>query len=400
MDFVLHTAGIQSENSDEHTRDRELLQSSGRRALLFNWRDIHNPQAGGAEVHIWEVFSRLVASGWDVEVLCARFPGSTQQEVIQGIRVHRIASEMLYHMALPCRYVSVANLFRPHIVIDFMNKLPLYSPLFVREPLCCFVHHMFGSSANGELGRLVGAMIRTYESPVRVAYRNTPILTGSASSIAELESLGLRRVEKVPLPYGVNVSLYSAGRKSETPTILYLGRLKRYKGIDHLIELMPSISRLVPGARLKIAGAGDFREDLECLAVRLGLKSTVEFEGTVSERRKVELYQEAWVTCLPSMKEGFGLTIPEAALCETPTVGYDVPGVCDAIRNGETGFLVPYGDRAKLEEVLCNLLVDEELRIRLGCAARDVYQGFTWENAAKAMESVLERQIMREDGKE
>lgn len=375
-----------------------MLQSSGRRVLLFNWRDIQNPQAGGAEVHVWEVFRRLVSSGWEVEVLCARFPGAKRQEVIQGIRVHRIASEMLYHMALPCRYGAVAKRFRPHIVIDFMNKLPLYSPLFVREPLCCFVHHMFGSSANDEVGRLIGALVRIYEYPVRVVYRDTPILTGSRSSIAELEGLGLKKVRAHPLPYGVNVEHYSASCKSDTPTILYLGRLKRYKGIDHLIALMPTISRLVPGARLKIAGAGDFREDLEGLVVRLGLKSNVEFEGTVSERRKVELYQEAWVACLPSTKEGFGLTIPEAALCETPTVGYDVPGVRDAIRAGETGLLVPYGDRTALCNAVCNLLADDVRRARLGRAARDVYQGFTWDNAAIAMESVLERMITRNGG--
>lgn len=373
------------------------LQSENYRVLLLNWRDIQNPLAGGAEVHIWEVFSRLASAGWDVEALCASFPGAEREVRLQGISVTRIAHPAVYHWALPWAYQRAERRFKPHIVIDFMNKLPLYSPLFVKEPLCCFVHHLFGSSAIREAGILAGACILIYEWPMPRIYRNTPFLTGSGSSIQELKALGLRCVEDDPMPYGVDTRQFMPGAKSCSPTILYLGRLKRYKGVNHIIGLMPWLCERIPEVRLVIAGTGDARKLLEKQVDRLGLRDTVSFPGFVTEEDRLRLFQEAWVTCLPSYKEGFGLTIPEAALCETPTVGYDVPGLRDAIDHEKMGLLVSYGDRGALGTALLTVLTDSALQRDLGQAARMKYLDFTWDNAALRMDHYLKTFIERQE---
>ena len=372
------------------------MPSSKYRVLLLNWRDIHNPLAGGAEVHIWEVFQRLATRGWAVEVLCARYPGAVEQETIQGIGVSRIAHPAVYHLALPLAYKRAATRFRPHVVVDFMNKLPLYTPLFVKEPLCCFVHHLFGSSAMREARFFPGLCIWTYEQPVPWIYRNTPFLTGSLSSVKELQSLRLKNIAAEPMSYGVNTNTFAPGEKAIIPTILYLGRIKHYKGIDHIIKVLPALRKRIPEVHLSIAGTGDARPHLENLAAWLGVSENVSFLGFVSEADKIRLYQEAWLTCLPSYKEGFGLTIPEAALCATPTVGYNVPGLCDAIEDQKTGRLVSYGDLDALTEALRSLLADNPLRQRMGQAARARYATFTWDRAAERMETWLARFIEKE----
>lgn len=359
------------------------------RLLLLNWRDIHNPLAGGAEVHIWEVFSRLAERGWAVDLLCANYSSAPCEELIQGIRVRRIAHPAIYHWALPFHYRNFARDHKPDHVIDFMNKLPLYTPLYVKEPLCGFVHHLFGSAAVQEAGFFLGSGVWAYEWPVRWVYRTTPILTGSNSSVGELKSMGLSKVQVSPMPYGVEVEQYIPGNRAASPTILYLGRLKHYKGVDHLISVIPELKSRFSNIQVNIAGDGDALSSLVAQAEKLGVTDKITFHGRVDDRERLRLYQEAWVTCLPSYKEGFGLTIPEAALCATPTVGYDVPGIRDAILDGLTGRLVPYGDRGALCEALSDILLREDYRHSLGAQARAHYLNFTWDNAADQMEHYL-----------
>ena len=367
----------------------QVLSQQNPRILLLNWRDLNNPLAGGAEVHVWEVFERLVAKGWAIEAICAGFSEAQKSETIEGISVTRVGMSWNYHVALPSAYFKVTKRFQPDIVIDFMNKLPLYTPLFVKEPLCCFVHHLFGTSAIREVGLLAGAVIRAYEFPVPFVYRNTPFFTGSQSSVEELQGMGLKKVAPEALPYGVQTEIFNPSEKSAHPSILYLGRLKEYKGVDHILRVLPRLLKDHPELIVNIAGGGDAEDSLKALANKLGVEDAVHFYGYVTEEEKLRLYQEAWIACLPSFKEGFGLTIPEAALCETPTVGYDVPGLMDAIENEKTGELVPYGDLDKFGDSLIRMLGDEEYRKKLGEQARERYLSFTWDEATARMEEQL-----------
>lgn len=356
---------------------------SGFRVLLLNWRDIANPLAGGAEVHIWEVFGRLAAQGWDISAICASYKGCLDQESVGGITVHRCGGAYRYYFSLPWRYRKVSQSFKPHIVIDFMNKLPLFTPLYVKEPVICFVHHLFGSAASLDAGPMVGLAVGSSERFVRPVYSNTPCMAGSVSTISELESIGLPPEHLNLVPYGVNTGFYLPGLKAQHPTIVYVGRLKQYKGIGDLLETIPGLLPQFPSLQVKIAGQGGMESQLRGLIASLGLNHCVELCGYVSEETKRRLYQEAWVACFPSSKEGFGLTVPEAALCGTPTVGYDVPGLRDAIQHGKTGWLVPFGDKAALGTALGQILGNTTLREQLSCTAQSVYADFSWERAAE-----------------
>ena len=199
------------------------------------------------------------------------------------------------------------------------------------------------------------------------------------------------------IPYGVDIEKYYPGPKSPNPFLLYVGRVKRYKGIDHLIRLVPSLLQRFPQLEVHIAGKGDALPELQDLARKLPVERNVTFHGFVSEAEKRALYQQAWATFFLSCKEGFGLTVAEAALCMTPTVAYNVPGLCDAVTDQTTGLLVPYGDTEQLEAAISLILEDGSKRHELAGAAFQRYSARSWETVADQMAGTLVELARRGD---
>jgi glycosyltransferase involved in cell wall biosynthesis len=179
--------------------------------------------------------------------------------------------------------------------------------------------------------------------------------------------------------------------RAAVPTFLYVGRLKRYKGVDTALRALARARGTRGDVVLQIAGQGDDRPRLERLAGELGLAGAVRFLGFVSEEEKRRLLREAWAVVFPSPKEGWGISNVEAAACGTPAVASDSPGLRESVRHDETGFLVPHGDAAALAGRMLALAADAELVGRLGARAREFATGLTWEAAARATESQLER---------
>jgi glycosyltransferase involved in cell wall biosynthesis len=157
-----------------------------------------------------------------------------------------------------------------------------------------------------------------------------------------------------------------------------------------LLEAFPQIQQSVPGIRLVIVGEGDDRPRLERIARTLGIAQAVEFAGHVSDQRKAELLQQMWCKVTTSAKEGWGLTVLEANACGTPVVASNVPGLRDAVRDGITGLLYPYGDRSALAATVVRLITDDALREKLGREAVSWSRTFTWDRAAQQTLSILE----------
>lgn len=360
--------------------------------LVLNWQDRLNPLAGGAEVHLHEVFSVIARQGHHVTLLCSTFPGSRAEEVVDGIRVLRSGGRHLFNFVAFRRYLGLLRTARFDVVVDDMNKIPFLTPLYVRKPLVCVTHHLFGRSIFRETNPLIGSYVWGMEHLAVALFRRrrTPVVVGSHSTRDELVSSGIGDVTVVH--YAVDHAHYrpTGVRRAPVPTIGYFGRLKRYKSIDQLLRAIPRIRQRVPDIRALIVGEGDDRARLEALARELGL-SGVEFTGFVSEERKVELLQEVWLKVTTSSKEGWGLTVLEANACGTPAVASNVPGLREAVLHDETGLLYEYGDTAGLAEAVTRLLTDHELRGRFGERARSFAATFTWERAARETMAVLER---------
>jgi glycosyltransferase involved in cell wall biosynthesis len=361
------------------------------RILVVNWLDLDNPQAGGAEIHLHEVFGRLAARGHDVTVLASGWKGGAPRTTADGMEIHRTGGR--YTFLLRAR-----SYYRRHwaadgfdVIVEDLNKVPLFTPLWGSTPVVPLVHHLFGWTAFREASPPMALATVALEAPAPKLFHGLPAVAVSESTKADLVRRGFRPGDVSVIPNGVDLIRYTPDGRGRfpVPTLLYLGRLKRYKRVDLIIRAVARLADRGIDVELRIGGKGDHRSKLEELVTRLGIGDRVHFLGFVSEEEKVELMRRAWVHLLTSPKEGWGIVNLEAAACGTPTIASDAPGLRDSVRHGETGFLVPHGDVDALASSIAEVVGNPALRDRLGAGAEQFAAGFTWDAAATAMEARL-----------
>jgi len=222
-------------------------------------------------------------------------------------------------------------------------------------------------------------------------YKKKQMITVSESSKSELEKLGFSDIEIVY--NGIDhksLTEFLKLKKSDEPIIIYLGRLKKYKRVDHIIKAFKTVKNKIHNVKLWIVGLGDEKDKLEKLVKDLKLNDVI-FWGYASEKEKFELLRRAWIYVICSEKEGFGISVIEANALETPVVGYRVPGLVDSIKDGYNGLLVEDGDIEKLAVTLVNLLKNDNLRKKLSKNAIEWAKQFSWDRSAEEFERVLER---------
>jgi len=170
---------------------------------------------------------------------------------------------------------------------------------------------------------------------------------------------------------------------------LSLGRIKKYKNLDHLLRAYGQAKRKVPDLRLVICGGGDYKDHIVDLAKCLNLDDVL-FVSRVRDEERVRLLQKSWALCTPSLIEGWGLVITEAAACGTPTLAYDGGGSSEAIIDGETGYLVKNGDIPALSEKIVMLNQNNQLRRSMSNAAFQYSNRFDWDTTANETLKILE----------
>lgn len=365
------------------------------RILVVNWQDRENPQSGGAETHLHEIFGRLAGRGHEVTLLASGWPGCAPTAELDAIRVHRTGGRYSFSLAAPAYFRRVLAAERWDVVVEDLNKVPLFTPWWTRAPVALLVHHLFGGTAFQEASFPVAAATWLLERPVPRVFVRTPTVAVSQSTREDLVARGMHaeRIEVIPNGLELQALTPGTGERFPEPTLVYLGRLKRYKGVDLVLRAVARLRAQGVGVRLLVGGKGDHGPALQAMAGRLGIADTVDFLGFVSEERKRELFQRSWVHVLASPKEGWGIANMEAAACGTPTVASDAPGLRESVLDGETGFLVPHGDVEALAGVIRRVLDDPELRDRLGRQARRFAESFSWDASADAMEGFLRRVV-------
>ena len=358
------------------------------RILVVNWQDRENPQAGGAEIHLHEIFGRLAARGHEVALFCGGWPGSPERASLDGITIHRVGTRHTFPLHAHGYYKRrLAGRF--DVLVEDINKVPLYTPLWRPARSVALVPHLFGATAFNELPVPVAAAVWLAERPLGALYRGVPFQAISESTRDDLVARGIP-ADSIRVIYpGIDTDAYTPdpATRSPIPLFAYLGRLKRYKGVHYVIQAFARLAH--PTAVLEIAGAGDYRPALEQLATSLDLGHRVRFLGRIPEAEKLALLRRSWGLVLASPKEGWGITNLEAAACATPVVASDSPGIRESVRNGETGFLVRHGDVAAMADAMGTLAASTGVVRRLGDRARRFAEGFTWDRAADETERHL-----------
>ncbi|KXB98245.1 MAG: hypothetical protein AA908_02285 [Chlorobi bacterium NICIL-2] len=362
--------------------------------LVINWQDRTNPFAGGAETHLHEIFSRIVRRGHRVVLLCCSFPGSASEEVLSdGIEVVRRGSRALFNFIVPGEYRRLRRRVRPDVVVDDLNKIPFWTPLYVREPLLCISHHFFGRSIFREVDPLRGAYVYCAEQLVPLVYRRQFFAVVSESTRREFIEHGFPPEHIEVIYNGIEHRAFpmQVREKSPEPMITYFGRIKRYKCPDHLLDAFALIAERFPSAQLYFVGDGDYVPALRRRAERRGIAHRVHWTGHVTEQEKIELLSRSWCVVNTSMKEGWGITTIEANACGTPVIAADVPGLRDAVAAGQSGLLYPFGNIEMLADRIAALIEDSILRQQLSEGAVRWAQRFSWDSSAEQMLKLCER---------
>lgn len=361
--------------------------------LALNWQDLTNPQAGGAEVHLEELLRRIVGKGHRVTLFCSAYDDSKRDEIIEGLRIIRQGNRYNFNWVAPFALRKLTKHEKFDVLIEDINKIPFYTPLYLKIPTLVVVPHLFSTTVFKEINFLLGLYIYFSEKPLVPVYRGRKFNVISESTANDISNRGIPRSDISVTHCGIDSDTYQFDpsiKKLDKPTILYLGRVKKYKSIDHLLQAFQIIQQKIPDAELKIVGGGDYLPKLKSLAGQLKIDSKVEFPGYVSRERKVELMRRCHVAVYPSLKEGWGLTNIEANACGTTVVAANVPGLKDSVVDGETGFLYEYGNINDLAGKLERILLDAPLRSRLEKGGLEWAKKFDWDIAAEEFMKALE----------
>jgi glycosyltransferase involved in cell wall biosynthesis len=338
-----------------------------------------HPQAGGSGANLHAQVTRWAQGGHRVTVIAGDYPGADRAErVSRNLTVYRMGGRAsVFPHAI---WAVMRGMGREaDVVLEVINGITFLTPLWLRTPHVALVCHPHRDLYVGEFGRYRGRLLSALaeELPLRLLYRRAAFLTISESARDDLVQIdGLTR-DRVSVAYcGVEPGLFAPGERAAHPRLLHLGRLKAYKRIEYVLDVLEAI----PQATLDIVGEGDHREALEAEIARRGIGHRVHMHGHVDEPTRSELYARSWILLTASSSEGWGLTVIEAALCSTPSAALAVGGLRESIVDGQTGILA-----RDLDELIARvraLIANRDELEQLGQAARRRALTFTWERTA------------------
>ncbi len=363
--------------------------------LVVSYRDIRHPEMGGAEVIIHEIYRRLARRGHRVTFLTGAWPGAPRSETIEGMEVIRAGSTYTFNRVVPGMWRGLRERGFD-VMVEDLNKIPFFGPSFQRDvPVLANVPHLFGTTVFSEAPWPVGLYVYLHERFIPSSYRGCRFQVLSDTTREDLIRRGIDPSMIHVIRSGIDHDFYRPPERSGPPgpVILYLGRLKRYKGIDLTIEAMPRILERAPEAVYWIAGEGDFRPALEEKVRSAGLERYVRLLGYQEGPEKLAVLEKTRVLVYTSPKEGWGLSVIEANAMGIPAVASDAPGLRESVRDGETGFLVPHGDVRILADRVGDLLCDERLWGTMGQAGIRWASRFNWDTMADETEELLMRVV-------
>ena len=353
--------------------------------LLVNWRDTGHPEGGGSERYVERMAEGLARRGYRVQIQCAGYPGAGGGEWRDGVRYRRRGNKFtVYPHALLAIRRAEADL-----IVDVQNGMPFFSRLVARCPVLVLVHHVHREQWISALGRTFGRLGWLLESKVAPwLYRKCRYVTVSEITRGELADLGVSRERSTVVANGLDAPPRCAGPRAAEPTLVVVSRLVPHKRIEHAIDALARLLPEVAGLRLEIVGHGPWHEQLRRHAEARGVADRVVMHGWVDEREKHEILARSWLHLCPSVKEGWGIVIMEAAAHGVPSIAYrDAGGVAESIVDGETGLLA--NDFEDFVSRVRGLLADQDGRVRMGAVGMVRAGSYSWERSEDQFESLV-----------
>lgn len=370
-------------------------------------RDTLNPEGGGSEVYLESIARGLVGRGHDVTIFCGAHDKAGPADVVDGVQFVRRGSKTGVHLEA-LRALRRSEFGPVDVIVDVQNGMPFFSKLAARHtPTVVLVHHIHREQwpvVYGPVRSRIGWFLESKVSPrfyrgdqyvaVSEDTRNELIQLGvSAEAIhvihngtydLDIEPATVAAQEFITDPQTVSRSV-----EASEPRIVVLGRLVPHKRVEHVLAAAQTLRSRHQGLRVTVVGDGWWADRLKSDARARGVDDIVEFTGFASEMRKHDELARAWVLAMPSLKEGWGLVIMEAARHGVPAIGYATAGgVAESIVDGQTGLLVT-GDQTQFTAAIDRLLSDPAKRHQLGENARTYSKQFSWDQSVVDFEKLL-----------
>ena len=360
--------------------------------LILNWRDIHNPLAGGAEIATHEHAKGWISAGHHIVQLSSQFPGGKNSETIDGVKIRRMGNHYSFHIRAIITYLqNYTSAF--DLIIDEFHFLPYFTPLYAKTKILGYIHEVAKELWFSNLFFPANRIGYLLEPHIIRLYKHIPFMVVSKSTKDDLINIGIPQKHIHIIPNGVSI-VSSQKEKRSIPHFLFLGRLAPDKGIEDAIYVYALIQKEFPDSKLNIAGSAEnieYSDYLHSLVSRLQLSSSVLFHGEVTEQKKFDLLRESWVLIHPSIREGWGLTAIEAASQGTPTVGYDISGLRDSVRHNKTGILVPDRNPEHLAQATIDLILDTKRYSQMEKRACIWSKEFSWKKSVAQSLHLIEQ---------
>ncbi|MDR2579449.1 MAG: glycosyltransferase family 4 protein [Fibromonadaceae bacterium] len=373
------------------------------RILVLNYRDITHPMAGGAEVHLHRIFGKLAELGHPVMLFTTSYKTNSQltpapqRETIDGIEVVRCGGDLLFPLNCILRVPRLIKEFKPDIIVEDLNKLPLFSPWITKTPKLIQILHLWKSSIFKEASFPVAFGVWLGERLIPFIYKNCLFAAISPSAKNELGELGISK-ERVSVIYCGMESEYLEMEKVRDKSLyfLWLGRFRKYKGVWVALKAFKIFAKKHSNVRLIFAGSGPEEAKMRAKIKEWNLEDRVEILGKVGEKEKMELMGRALCLLQTSYKEGWGLTVIEAGACGTASVASNVSGLCDSVKDRETGLLFKAGCAKDCAKKMVEVYTNADLRNNLETAAKTWASSFSWETAAKETLFLMQKIVSEE----
>ncbi|MCK4518734.1 MAG: glycosyltransferase family 4 protein [Candidatus Omnitrophica bacterium] len=364
------------------------------KVLIYNWRDIKNPKAGGAEVLTHEMAKGWVQAGHNVTFFAASFKGAKPEEILDGVNIIRAGNAIsVYWQA----FLHYKRRFKGSfdIIIDEINTMPFFANLYAKEKVICHINQLAKEVWFYESVFPISLLGYLLEPFFLKSYRSNDVITISESTKKDLISLGFKEDKIETIPMGIDFKpLDNLPKKEETPTLIYVGRLKKSKRVHHIIEAYKKAKNKAENLNLWIVGNGDssYKKYLYSLAED---EEGIKFFHNLSNEDKLKRMARVHLIVVTSVREGWGLIVTEANAMGTPAVVYNVTGLRDSTKDGVTGIIVKKNNPKCLAESILRILNDDELRNKLTGNALMWAREFSWDKSARDaleyIEEVLEK---------
>lgn len=352
------------------------------------------PRVGGLENYVLNTIRFLVRDyDIDVVVVCSNWGDNCYiEEYVQSIKVYRIPYLLkvsstpinifwkgklssiidrenpdIINGHLPVPYIAdvaarIANKKNIPYILTYHNDLIGYNPIVKSLSKCYY--------------RFIGN--KTFDLSKKI------IVTSDYIASSSYLKKNIHKLEIVSP--GVDISKYKTldNIQKDRNTVLFVGQLNKesqHKGLCYLLEAIKMIKNNLPEIRLVVIGEGNYIDHYKNLVTSTGLTCEVEFTGFVKEEELPNYYNKCSILVLPSYNdaEGFGMVLIEAQACGTPVIGTTVGGIPYAIKNGETGILVPPKDPKELASAILKIVTDKNLSKEMGKKGYErILKGFTW----------------------